>query len=305
MFTAIRPITNSFTVKLATGQGGVWTSVRRMSVRPEAPSPERADRKKVTLQHLRQLHATRTAITMLTVYSYPSARRADQADIDICFVGDSLAQVALGHDNTTRLTLDEMLHHCRALGVKEALATAVRLVKEGDMEAVKLEGGDEVVDVVRAITAAGIPVMGHIGLTPQKHTSLSGYKVQGRNAQDALSIARSAKALEDAGVFAIVLEAIPSLLAEEITGSLRVPTIGIGAGMRCSGQVLVQDDALGVWGGGRKPKFVRRFAQVGEEALKGVEASAMAVRKGQFPADEEAHTMPQDELNKFKDNKRV
>ncbi|EJT96959.1 ketopantoate hydroxymethyltransferase [Dacryopinax primogenitus] len=258
---------------------------------------------------------------MLTAYDYPSARRTEHGDIDICLVGDSLAQVALGYDSTTRLTLDEMLYHCRAvargaknpllvadmpfgtyqLGPRDALDAAVRMVREGMMEGVKLEGGEEILDTVRVLTGLGIPVMGHIGLLPQRHASLSGYKVQGKNVEDALSIARAAKALEQAGAFSIVLEAIPSPLAAHITSSLHIPTIGIGAGAQCSGQVLVQDDALSVWSAGHKAKFVRRFAQVGQEAQRGVDGYARAVRSGDFPADEEGYGMSESVFDKFKD----
>ncbi|KZO90610.1 putative ketopantoate hydroxymethyltransferase [Calocera viscosa TUFC12733] len=291
-----------------------------MSVRPEeAPSGTIPARKKVTIQRLQQLRTQNVPITMLTAYDYPSARRAEAADIDICLVGDSLAQVALGYSSTTLLTLDEMLYHCRAvsrgaqrpllvadmpfgtyqLGVRDALDAAVQLVQKGGMEAVKLEGNEEIIPHVRALKDFGIPVMAHIGLLPQRHASLSGYKVQGRSAQDALHIARSAKALQDAGAFSIVLEAIPSRLAAHITQQLSIPTIGIGAGVGCSGQVLVQDDALGVWAG-HKAKFVRRFAEVGKEAAKGVEGYALAVKEGTFPAEEEGYAMDEEVFERFK-----
>ncbi|KZT61171.1 putative ketopantoate hydroxymethyltransferase [Calocera cornea HHB12733] len=290
-----------------------------MSVRPEEHASALMPRKKVTIQRLHQLRASRTPITMLTAYDYPSARRAEGADIDICLVGDSLAQVALGYSSTTQLTLDEMLYHCRAvsrgaktpllvadmpfgtyqLGVRDALETAVRLVREGQMEAVKLEGNEEIIPHVQALTGFGIPVMGHIGLLPQRHASLSGYKVQGRSAQHALQILRSAQALQDAGAFSIVLEAIPAQLAAHITGQLQIPTIGIGAGKGCAGQVLVQDDAIGLWAG-HKAKFVRRFAEVGKEAAIGVTGYARAVREGTFPRDgDEGYSMEEEEFERF------
>lgn len=261
-------------------------------------------RKKVTIQRLRALAAERTPITVLTAYDYPTAQRSEKNEIDICLVGDSLAQVALGYDSTTRLTLDEMIHHCKAVsrgaktpflvadmpfgtylsGADEAVRNAIRLVREGGAEAVKVEGGVEIADVVCKLTSGGIPVMAHIGLLPQRHTSLSGYRVQGRDVQGALGILRSARTLQDAGAFAVVLEAIPHQLAAYITEQLDIPTIGIGAGPSCSGQVLVHDDAVGVWSG-HKAKFVRRFAEVAKVASEGVAAYASAVKGGEFPSE--------------------
>jgi len=302
---------------------GPSTGVRCMSVRPEEKQANQASdpppRKKVTIQRLHELAAQHVGITMLTAYDYPSARRLENADVDICLVGDSLAQVALGYESTTQLSLDEMLHHCRAvargaktpllvadmpfgtyqLGVRDALDAAVRLIREGRMEAVKLEGNEEILPHVKALTSFGIPVMAHIGLLPQRHASLSGYRVQGRTAQDALAILRSALALQEAGAFSIVLEAIPSPVAKEVTKALEIPTIGIGAGPACSGQVLVQDDALGVWAG-HKAKFVRKFADVGSVAREGVDAYVRAVREGSFPAEEEGYGMPEEEVERFR-----
>ena len=234
--------------------------------------------------------------------------------IDITLVGDSLAQVCLGYDSTTRLTLDEMIHHCQAVargsknpllvadmpygtyhtGVDDAVRNAVRMVREGGVEAVKMEGGLEVAELVKKLTTFGIPVMGHVGLLPQRHTALSGYRVQGRDAKAAAALVKSALELEKAGAFSFVLEAIPHRLGELITRRLSVPTIGIGAGPFTSGQVLVWDDVMGTWSG-HKAKFVRRFADVQSEAKRGVTGYATAVRERTFP-NIEAESYPMEEL---------
>ncbi|OBZ65977.1 3-methyl-2-oxobutanoate hydroxymethyltransferase [Grifola frondosa] len=211
----------------------------------------------------------------------PTGRACDAHGVDITLVGDSLAQVCLGYDSTTRLTLDEMVHHCRAVsrgstrpllvadmpfgtyhaGAADAVRSAVRLVREGRAEAVKIEGGREVADTVRRLTEVGIPVMGHVGLMPQRHVHLSGYRVQGRRAEAALGVLRDAAALERAGAFAVVLEAVPAPLGALVTETLRsAVTIGIGAGAGTDGQVLVWDDVMGTWAGHR-PVFARRFAE--------------------------------------------
>jgi 3-methyl-2-oxobutanoate hydroxymethyltransferase len=239
---------------------------------------------------------------MLTAYDFPTGRACDMYGIDITLVGDSLAQVCLGYDSTTRLTLDEMIYHCRAVArgskmpllvadmpfgtyhtsIDDAVRNAVRLIREGGVEGIKLEGGSEILETVQKLTSLGIPVMAHVGLLPQRHTSLSGYKVQGKDARSASAIFRAALALEEAGAFSIVLEAIPYALGEMITRRCTVPTIGIGAGPRTSGQVLVWDDVMGTWPG-HKAKFVRRFADIQKEAKGGVLGYASAVREGTFP----------------------
>ncbi|KAB5593768.1 3-methyl-2-oxobutanoatehydroxymethyltransferase [Ceratobasidium theobromae] len=298
-------------------------SKRWMSARPE--SKEAQVRKKVTIQKLNTLKQNGTPITMLTAHDYPTGIRCELADIDITLVGDSLAQVALGYDSTTRLTMDEMLHHIRAVGrgshapllvadlpfgtyyasTEDAVRSAVRMIREGGVEAVKIEGGRELVPTVKALTSVGIAVMAHIGLLPQRHTALSGYRVQGRDAASAIELAHAAEELQNAGAFSIVLEAIPHLLAAHITKKLHIPTIGIGAGPRCDGQVLVQDDALGIWSG-HKAKFVRRFADIGVAAAAGVDAYAKAVKDGTFPAVEtESYGIDQGEWEKFVEHERV
>ncbi|EIW53931.1 ketopantoate hydroxymethyltransferase [Trametes versicolor FP-101664 SS1] len=277
-------------------------------------------RKKVTLQHLHALRSARTPITVLTAYDFPTGRVCETQGVDVTLVGDSLAQVCLGYDDTTRLTLDEMLHHVRAVArashtpllvadmpfgtylasSEEAIQNAVRLVREGGAEAVKMEGGLEIIETVRRLTSVGIPVMGHIGLLPQRHVMLSGFRAQGRTAEGALDVLQTALALEDAGAFAMVLEAIPHTLGTYISQRLtRAATIGIGAGAGTDGQVLVWDDMVGTWNGGHKAKFVRRFADVGAEATRGVQGYMAAVRERSFPALSESYGMPKAEWARF------
>lgn len=239
---------------------------------------------------------------MLTAYDFPTARACSSYGVDLILLGDSLGQVCLGYDSTTRLTLDEMLHHARAVArgcttpflvadmpfgtyqasSEDAIRNAVQYMREGQVEAVKLEGGQEIAETVRRLTTVGIPVMAHVGLMPQRHAALSGYRVQGRDAESARSILHSALALQDAGAFAIVLEAIPHVLGSYITSRLDIPTIGIGAGPGTSGQVLVWDDVMATWAG-HKPKFVRRFADVRGEIEKGVRSFVESVRERRFP----------------------
>ena len=266
------------------------------------------------------MKAAGTPIAMLTAYDFPTGRACEAYGIDITLVGDSLAQVCLGYDSTTRLTLDEMLHHTRAVsrgskspflvadmpygtfysGPEEAIRNAVKMVQEGGVEGVKLEGGEEIVDTVRRLSQMGIPVMAHVGLLPQRHTASSGYRVQGKIAASAASILRAAKALEGAGAFSIVLEAIPRKLGEYITSNIRIPTIGIGAGAGTDGQVLVWDDMMGTWNG-HKAKFVRRFASVKEAQRSGVLDYVAAVRERSFPSFDEGYGIDDEEWMKFMD----
>lgn len=271
-----------------------------MSVRPEA---HHHGPKKITLGYLQSLKGRKdTAITTLTAYDFPTGRQCEMGGVDVCLVGDSLAQVCLGYDSTTRLTMDEIIHHAKAvsraakrpfrvadmpfgsyLGSRDAtIANAIRFIQEAGMESVKLEGGQEIADTVKALTSVGIPVLAHIGLLPQRHVALSGYKVQGRDAASALRLLDAARALQDAGAWGIVLEAIPHRLAEYITTRLKIPTIGIGAGPDCDGQVLVWDDAMGVWSG-HQARFVRRFAQLSDSAHMGVTSYVGAVKTRSFP----------------------
>jgi 3-methyl-2-oxobutanoate hydroxymethyltransferase len=259
-------------------------------------------------------------ITMLTAYDFPSARLVDEAGVDMILVGDSLAMVVLGHENTLSVTLDEMLHHARAVrrgarfallvgdlpfmtyqvGEEQALRSAGRYVQEAGMDAVKIEGGRIMAATARRIVGAGIPVQGHIGLTPQSVNTLGGWRVQGKTARAALDLMDDALALEDAGVFSIVLESVPEPVAQAITDRLRVPTIGIGAGLGASGQVLVYHDLLGLHAG-LSPRFVRRYAELGQATRQAVAAYAEEVKARRFPAPEHTYPMPEEELAAFRE----
>ena len=273
---------------------------------------------KITLGDLAEMKQSGTPIVMVTAYDYPSARLADAAGIDIVFVGDSAANNVLGYADTTPISMDEMVMLAKAarrgtrrgffmvdmpLGAfqvsdEEAVRNAVRLVKEAGAEAVKIEGAGPMVARARAIVATGIPVMGHIGLTPQTAVSLGGFKAQGRTASKARQLYSDALALQAAGCFAIVLEAVPARVAQRITEALRIPTIGIGAGAACSGQVLVWHDLLGI-NDGHQPRFVKRFASVGDEMRRGLEAFAAEVRAGTYPAEQHTYKISNEELALF------
>jgi len=238
---------------------------------------------------------------MLTAYDAPSARLLHEADIPVILVGDSLGMVALGHPSTLPVTVADMIHHISAVrrgapdafivgdlpfmsyqaSLEDGIRNAGRLVKEGGANAVKLEGGARVSELVSTLVDAGMPVMGHLGLTPQSVNQLGGYRVQGRD-ERAARVLQDAKDLEAAGVFALVLEAVPSALAGEITTSLAVPTIGIGAGPQCDGQVLVWHDFLGLTPG-RAPKYVKRYAQLGDEIVRAAREFAREVSEGAYP----------------------
>ncbi|PBK86982.1 ketopantoate hydroxymethyltransferase [Armillaria gallica] len=300
-----------------------WMQRRCMSVRPAESDDKMKNhpRKKVTIQTLQTLKSANIPITMLTAYDYPTAVSASSNTlIDITLVGDSLAQVCLGYTSTSQLTLEEMIHHSRAvargtthplliadmpfgsfhISVDNAVENAIRLIREAQVEAVKLEGGEEIVPVVRQLTRIGIPVMAHVGLLPQRHVAMSGYKVQGRSAVGAKRVINDALALEDAGAFAVLVEAVPKELGKHLTEKLQIPTIGIGAGPWTSGQVLVWDDVMGTWCG-HKAKFVRRFADLKTHRDKGVQDYAQAVRERTFPSDTESYTMDPSELAKLSD----
>lgn len=267
-------------------------------------------RKKVTITDIQAKKEKKRPITMLTAYDYPTGVLVDRAGTDIILVGDSLAMVVLGYDNTVSVTMDEMLHHCRAVArgakaplligdmpfmsyqvsIPQAIENAGRFLKEGNMDVVKLEGGKERAEVVRAIVYAGIPVQGHIGLTPQTISKLGGFRVQGKSVQAGLRLLDDALALEEAGCFSIVVEGIPDRLATLITERLRIPTVGIGAGKGCDGQVLVLHDMLGMFDR-FTPKFVKKYADFfgnGSEALK---KYMDEVVEGTFPGPEHVYTM--------------
>lgn len=246
-------------------------------------------------------------ITMLTAYDFSTARLADEAGVNTILVGDSLGMVMLGYENTLSVTMEDMIHHTKAVakGAKNALVVADmpfmsyqtsvydavknagRLIKEGNAHAVKLEGGAEVAEQIRAIVNAQIPVVAHLGLTPQSVNAFGGFKVQGKTAEKAKKLINDAKLIEEAGAFAVVLECIPAPLAEKISRTLTIPTIGIGAGNGCDGQVLVYQDMLGMFGA-FTPKFVKKYAEVGE-VMKGAFAEYIKeVKSGEFP--DEAHS---------------
>jgi 3-methyl-2-oxobutanoate hydroxymethyltransferase len=273
---------------------------------------------RLTLPDLLEKKARGEKLVMVTAYDTPSARLADQAGIDIVFVGDSAANNMLGYDGTTPISMDEMVMLARAArrGVKHAfflvdmplgsfqvsdevaVDNAVRFVKEAGADGVKLEGGGPSVSRARAIVSAGIPVMGHIGLTPQSAVMLGGHKAQGRTAAKARQLYADAQALQAAGCFAIVLEAVPMRVSARITQALRIPTIGIGAGVECDGQVLVWHDLLGI-NAGPMPRFVKQYAHLAEETRKALETYAAEVRAGTFPGPEHGYRIPAEELELF------
>jgi 3-methyl-2-oxobutanoate hydroxymethyltransferase len=250
-------------------------------------------------------------ITCLTAYDYPTARLLDDAGVDILLVGDSLGMVVLGYDSTLPVTFDEMLHHTRAVrrgtnrallvadmpygtfhvSIEESVRNAMRMVKEGGAEAVKIEGGERRLELISRLVEAEIPVMGHVGLTPQSFNTLGGFHVQGKTAQAAAQLERDALAVEAAGAFSVVVESVPRELAAQITARLRIPTIGIGAGPDCDGQVLVYTDLVGLTLG-RTPKFARQYANLADEISRAVTEFCNNVRGGQFPSDAESYHLP-------------
>ena len=260
-------------------------------------------------------------LRMVTAYDYPTAQIADRAGADIILVGDSLANVVLGYDDTLSVTIDVMVHHTAAVArakpralivgdmpwlsfhvtVPEAVRNAGRLIKEGGAEAIKLEGGRKRLPVIRALRDAEIPVMGHLGLTPQSVHAMGGYRVQGKRAHAAYELLSDAHALADAGVFAIVLEGVPDVVAAKVTEEVPVPTIGIGAGRSCDGQVLVFHDVVGLGGGEYLPKFVRRYGALQDEAVAALEAFFADVRSGDFPGEEETYHMPEESARVFRE----
>jgi 3-methyl-2-oxobutanoate hydroxymethyltransferase len=274
------------------------------------------ERKKMTIGELQRKKGAGEKITMLTAYDYGMASFIDQSEIDMILVGDSLGMVVLGYDSTVPVTMEEMLHHCRAVrrgvrfallvgdlpfmsyntGREEAIRNAGRFLKEAGCDAVKLEGGLEVVETVRAIVEAGIPVMAHIGLTPQTVSKLGGFRVQGRDAETARRVLDSSSALEKAGAFSVVMECIPDQLAGLITRALRVPTIGIGAGPECDGQVLVSNDLLGTYEK-FQPKFVKQYARLHPLIRQALADYVREVRAGAFPGPEHGFSMEKKELD--------
>ena len=280
------------------------------------PSDSSQTRKKVTTLALRRKKQRVEVITMLTAYDYPTALSIDQSGVDAILVGDSLGMVVLGYANTLPVTMEDMLHHCRAvargahaalligdmpfmsyqISIQEAVRNAGRFLQEAGMDAVKLEGGSERADVVRAIVATGIPVMGHIGLTPQSVNQLGGFRPQGLNLEAARRLLQDALLLQEAGCFSLVLESVPARLAELISKRLEIPTIGIGAGVGCDGQVLVTHDVLGLFDR-FTPRFVKKYADLHFEMERAFAAFKADVEARSFPAQEHSVEMPDEEWN--------
>jgi 3-methyl-2-oxobutanoate hydroxymethyltransferase len=278
-------------------------------------------RDRVTIRQITKRTGSAPRLAMITAYDFYSARFADRAGADLILVGDSLGSFMLGYPGTVPVTMAEMIHHCRAVTraapaafvvgdlpfgsyqtcTRDAVANAVRLVKEGGCEAVKLEGGTERCEAIAAIAAAGIPVMGHVGLGPQSEAAYGGYRVQGRTAEAARRVLRDGIAVADAGCFAIVIEAVPRRVAEEVTRRVPVATIGIGAGPGCDGQVLVYHEVIGMHTG-RAPRYVKQYAAVGEQITAAVARYCDEVRAGQFPAREHSYLMEQAELEQFREH---
>ncbi|KAG0357145.1 hypothetical protein BGZ54_000439 [Gamsiella multidivaricata] len=302
---------NSITTAVKTNPSSYLQKRAYSSRPPEAEHHHHHVRAKVTLATLRKLYKRREPITVMTAHDFPTGTLVDKAGIDMTLVGDSLAMVALGYTSTSEISLDEMLHHCRAVArgtrssflvvdmpfgtyetsPEQAIANAVRIIKEGKAEAVKLEGGKEMAPTIARLTQVGIPVLGHIGLTPQRQASLGGYRVQGKTVAKAKAMIDDALALQKAGCYAIVLEAVPEPVARHITNVLSVPTIGIGAGAGCSGQVLVQQDMLGLYG--RVPRFCKTYRNLADEIVGALKEYSADVKSG---AEQEAKAAQEESI---------
>jgi 3-methyl-2-oxobutanoate hydroxymethyltransferase len=289
-----------------------------MSIRPHEPAPATPAPGRLPITELAEMKSRRQPIVMVTAYDAPGGRLADEAGADLILVGDSAAMTVLGHDSTVPATMEEMLVLTRAVtrgarrplvvadmpfgsfqvSDEEALRNAIRFVKEAGADAVKLEGAGPTLSRVRAIVGAGIPVMGHLGLTPQSATMLGGYKAQGRSAEKALALLSDARALEAAGCFSLVLEAVPAAVAARVSAELAIPTVGIGAGIDCDGQVLVWHDLLGLYEG-RAARFVKRYADVADVIRSALRAFAEDVRERRFPEERHTYAMPDEEVAVF------
>ena len=290
-----------------------------MSAVPKVKLSEEKDRLPVTLPQLAEKKRLGEPLVMVTAYDYPSAQVAETAGVDVVLVGDSGAMTVLGYPSTVPVSVDEMLVLAGAarrglstpmlvgdmpfgsyeVSNEQAIATAQRFVKEAGCDAVKLERGGSSVERARAIVEAGIPVMGHVGLTPQTATALGGYRSQGRTAERALEVTRDALALQETGCFAIVFEAVPAELTETVMPRLEVPVIGIGAGPATDGQVLVFHDLLGIYDG-HAPRFAKRYAEIKAQMVAGVAEYAAEVRGGAFPAPEHTYSIDEEELRQFR-----
>ncbi len=289
-----------------------------MTTRPRKPAPGTPAPGKLALTELAELKARRQPIAMITAYDAPSGRLADAAGADVILVGDSAAMTVLGLESTVPATMDEMivLSRAAARGAKrplvigdmpfgsfqvsdeDAVRNGIRFVKEAAVDAVKLEGAGPTLGRVRALVGGGVPVMGHLGLTPQSATMLGGFRAQGRTADKARLLLDDAVALEEAGCFSLVLEAVPAAVASRITEAVQIPTIGIGSGRSCDGQVLVWHDLLGLYDR-RAARFVKRYADLSNEIRNALERYAADVRSGAFPEDQHTYAIPDEELARF------
>ena len=289
-----------------------------MSTQPRTPAPSTPAPGKLPLPELAEMKRRHDKIVVVTAYDAPAARLADEAGVELILVGDSAAMVMLGHESTLTVTVDEIIFLTRAVtraarrplvigdlpfgsyenSDEQAVATAVRMVKEGGADLVKLEGAGRMTSRLRAIAGSGIGVMGHIGLTPQSATKLGGFRAQGRTADAALKLFDDARALEEAGCFSIVLEAVPAPVAARITEALSIPTIGIGAGSECDGQVLVWHDLLGMYPGST-PRFVKRYAELAAEIGDALGRYASDVRSSVFPEEQHTYSIPDEQLAQF------
>jgi 3-methyl-2-oxobutanoate hydroxymethyltransferase len=273
---------------------------------------------KTTVSSLKEKKARGEKISMLTAYDYPSAKMVEAAGLDIILVGDSLGMAVLGYDTTLPVSMDEMIHHTKAvtrgaqntfvvgdmpflsfhLSLDEAVANAGRFLQEAGAQAIKLEGGEERIEVIKKIVSTGIPVMGHIGLTPQSVNQMGGFKVQGKDREQAEKLLREAKMLEEAGIFSLVLECVPAPLAETISKALTIPTIGIGAGVGCDGQVLVWHDILGITQN-MKPRFVKAYTELHAVIIDALKAYKNEVEDGKFPGEGHSFTMREENIPKL------
>jgi 3-methyl-2-oxobutanoate hydroxymethyltransferase len=291
-----------------------------VTTRPRKPAPGTPAPGKLALPELAEMKRRGDRIVMVTAYDAPSGRIADAAGVDVILVGDSAAMVVFGHDSTVPASMDEMIILTSAVNRgarrplvvadmpfgsfqvsdEQALQNGIRFLKEANADAVKLEGAGSMLPRVRALSGAGVPVMGHIGLTPQTATMLGGFKAQGRTAGKAVQLYEDALALQQAGCFAVVLEAVPTPVAEAITNALEIPTIGIGAGAACDGQVLVWHDLLGLYEG-HAPRFVKQYAELAPVMQKAVADYASEVRNGSFPEQQHTYSIPDEELALFEE----
>jgi 3-methyl-2-oxobutanoate hydroxymethyltransferase len=294
-----------------------------MTTRPRTPAPNTPAPGKLPLTELAEMKRRGEKIVMVTAYDAPGGRLVDAAGVDLVLVGDSAAMTVLGHDSTVPATMEEMIILTRAVtrgavrplvvadmpfgsfqvSDETALANGIRFVKEAGADAVKVEGGGPTVSRVRALVGAGVPVMGHLGLTPQSATMLGGFRAQGRTAAKARQLVHDALALERAGCFSLVLECVPAAVAAHVSKALTVPTIGIGAGPDCDGQVLVYHDLLGLYAG-PSPRFVKQYADLAEQIGRALEAYVTDVRTGAFPEERHTYAMPAEELELFGRNAR-